>query len=169
MDNLVTYLFNSIPDVTVVVSKLLPSSKKDADDRIRNIVNPQYENVVINHQKGKQRIVLADLYSAVTVDDLVDGIHPTDEGYKKLADVWLSAIYEAGKKGMLVEPKGALPSIGVPSNSARTTVSPTVSETQQETSIMDDILAQNGQVKSTRTKTSSAVRSKRAIWLTWWL
>ncbi|KAK3216783.1 hypothetical protein GRF29_1g930039 [Pseudopithomyces chartarum] len=169
MDNLVTYLFNSIPDVTIVVSKLLPSSNKDADDRIRNIVNPQYEDVVINHQKDKQRIVLADLYSALTVEDLVDGIHPTDEGYKKLADVWLSAIYEAGKKGMLVEPKGALPTIDVPSNSARTTVSATESETQQETSIMDNVFAQDGQVKNTRTKMSNAVRSKQAIWLTWWL
>ena len=101
MDNLITHLFDSIPDVTIVVSKLLPTSNKDGDDRVRNIINPQYEDVV--RRNDKQRIVLADLYSAVTVEDLVDGIHPTDEGYKKLADVWLSAIYEAGKKVWLAD------------------------------------------------------------------
>jgi len=167
MDNLITHLFDSIPDVTIVVSKLLPTSNKDGDDRVRNIINPQYEDVV--RRNDKQRIVLADLYSAVTVEDLVDGIHPTDEGYKKLADVWLSAIYEAGKKGMLVEPKGSMPAVAVPSDRTHTTVSATLSESQQATPTVADVISQKGQCTNTRMKTSSAVRSKRAIWLAWWL
>ena len=104
MEDLIEDLFSRIPGVTIVVSTLLPTQNAAGDEKIRNYINPRYEAVVKYGQKEKRRIVLADLHSALTTEDLIDGIHPTDEGYKKVAEAWLPAIYEAGRKKMLVEP-----------------------------------------------------------------
>ena len=119
MDKLVDYLFHEITGVTIIVSTLLPNNATDTNEHIRNSINPQYADVVKRRQEKNQPIVLADLYSALTVEDLVDGTHPTDKGYRKLAEAWLSAISEAGKKGMLLEARDiGNPGINVPPNGA---------------------------------------------------
>ena len=146
MDKLIADLFDGIPDVTIILSTLLVNKNKDGDRRIRETANPQYEAIVNDRQGDDQRIVLADLYSALKAEDLADGIHPTDEGYKKVAEAWLSAIYEASEKGMLVEPNEG--------------TSDNISTTTKES-------GQNGRVIDTHVKTSSAVRSKPAAWFGW--
>ncbi|KAF1979182.1 SGNH hydrolase, partial [Bimuria novae-zelandiae CBS 107.79] len=105
MDALVGQLFEENPGVTIILSTLLVNGHDDADKRIREIVNPQYNDIVKFRQQKMQRILLADLYSACKVVDLVDGTHPNDEGYKKVAEAWLKAIQQAGHEGLLVEPR----------------------------------------------------------------
>ena len=43
-----------------------------------------------------------DVYAALNVDDLADGVHPDVEGYAKIADVWTAEIvrlvYSASEK-----------------------------------------------------------------------
>ncbi|RYO93944.1 hypothetical protein DL763_004218 [Monosporascus cannonballus] len=46
------------------------------------------------------KAVYADM-SAITVGDLVDGTHPNDGGYKKMADGWFRAIQEASNRGWI--------------------------------------------------------------------
>ena len=108
MYKLIEHLYDEIPGVTIVLSTLIPNAKPDADERIQKIVNPQYERLVKNLQVRQDRIVLADLYPVVDVEDLVDGTHPNDKGYEKLAQAWAEAIAEAGRKGLLVKPQGLL-------------------------------------------------------------
>lgn len=126
MDNLIGHLFDRIPGVTVVLSTLLITNHTNANKLIRETVNPQYKALFKDRQEKKQRIVLADLYPALKLEDLADGIHPTDEGYEKLAEVWLKAIYEAGKNGLLMEPRpvdspdiNVLPDLGPSTTKAR--------------------------------------------------
>ena len=45
--------------------------------------------------------------------DLVDGTHPDDEGYEKMAQLWFSGIKDAAARGWLEEPQ-ALPEAGGP-------------------------------------------------------
>lgn len=119
MYNLIEYLFTELPGVTIVLSILIPNAKPDADDRIRTIFNPQYVNVVNTLQARQQRIVLADLYPVLTVADLVDGTHPKDEGYEKMAEAWATAIAEGGRKAFLVRPQNlGSPGSTVPITSA---------------------------------------------------
>jgi hypothetical protein len=40
----------------------------------------------------------------LTTAELTDGIHPTDEGYGKMADAWFAGIQEAAQKGWIKEP-----------------------------------------------------------------
>ena len=48
---------------------------------------------VVEKKKGEgKNIELADAHSAITKADLYDGVHPNEEGYKKLADFWYDII-----------------------------------------------------------------------------
>ncbi|KAF2443517.1 carbohydrate esterase family 3 protein [Karstenula rhodostoma CBS 690.94] len=105
MYKLIEYLFEEIPNVTIILSTLLLNTNAGADERIRNIVNPQYEALVNSLQERQARIVLADLHPVVKAEELVNGTHPNDKGYEKLAEAWLGAIAEAGRKRLLVKPQ----------------------------------------------------------------
>ncbi|KAJ4348655.1 uncharacterized protein N0V89_010033 [Didymosphaeria variabile] len=105
MNKLIDHLFDKIPNVTIILSTLIVNTHEGADERIQRIVNPQYEALVKRKQEKKARIVLADLHPVVKAEELVDGTHPNDEGYEKIAEAWLKAIAEAGRKGLLVEPQ----------------------------------------------------------------
>ncbi|KAL5399903.1 hypothetical protein PMIN02_000238 [Paraphaeosphaeria minitans] len=105
MYKLIEYLFNEIPDVTIILSTLILNANAGADERIRKIVNPQYESLVKSLQERQARIMLAGLHSVINAEEMVDGTHPNDKGYEKLAKAWAKAIAEAGRKGILVKPQ----------------------------------------------------------------
>jgi lysophospholipase L1-like esterase len=49
---------------------------------------------------------LTDMTGFLTKPDFnADGIHPTNDGYKKMAAVWTAAILEAREAGMLQDPE----------------------------------------------------------------
>jgi lysophospholipase L1-like esterase len=60
---------------------------------------------VIKKLQGEgKRIILADMNTGfITKKDLVEGVHPNSEGYKKMSAVWEAAILEAREKRMLQE------------------------------------------------------------------
>lgn len=155
MENLIEDLFRKIPDVTIVLSTLLPNKNAAGNDKIRNEVNPIYKAIVKSGQKKKQRIVLADLHSALTTEDLIDGTHPTNEGYKKVAEAWLPAIYEAGRERMLVEPRQSSPRTGVPSDHDLMHLSTTKTPTNES------------QVNTSQVPKANVAEAKALTWLVW--
>ena len=54
--------------------------------------NEKVKALVEKKQGEGKNIVLADVHSALTKEDLYDGVHPNEEGYKKLADFWYDII-----------------------------------------------------------------------------
>ncbi|KAK7185367.1 GDSL-like lipase acylhydrolase [Paraphaeosphaeria sporulosa] len=101
MYKLIEFLFGEIPD------------------RIRKIVNPQYETLVKSLQERQARIILADLHPVIKAEELVDGTLPNDKDYEKLAEAWVQAIAEAGRKGILLKPQDpGDPNINVPPKDA---------------------------------------------------
>jgi hypothetical protein len=101
MDALLTHLFDAIPGTTIILSSLLPL--KDHPDRVSSI-SDQYRQIVAARRQQKQRIVLADMSEFITAGELVDGTHPNDYAYKKMASVWWAAIQEAEREGLLQPP-----------------------------------------------------------------
>jgi len=50
----------------------------------------------------KAKVSFVDLFSRLTPSDLADGVHPTADGYRKIADGWYDPILNAGgDKGTL--------------------------------------------------------------------
>jgi hypothetical protein len=87
-------------DIYVVVSKIInreddSSTTIIAEDSITSAYNNELENLVNSRIISGDKLFLVDQESALEYpDDLFDGIHPTQTGYDKMADVWLSALEE---------------------------------------------------------------------------
>lgn len=103
VDSLVAKIITACPDATIIVAKIVPSKLKGADARIPLFNTALASLMTTRIQKG-QHIVVADIFSAVQVTDLADGIHPNDGGYSKMAVTWANAITSADNSGWVKDP-----------------------------------------------------------------
>ncbi|KAL4735449.1 SGNH hydrolase-type esterase domain-containing protein [Aspergillus similis] len=101
LDALITHLFASVRNTTIVLSTLLPN---DFASRAVQRVSQEYRNLVARRRSRGDRIVLAEMSYFITDDQLVDGTHPSDTGYKEMASVWWAAIQTAEEEGKLSAP-----------------------------------------------------------------
>jgi hypothetical protein len=106
-NSLLDYLYNEIPNVTIIVSIVIPGTANGIPQN-RDSVNAQIRALVADRSNNNQKIVLADVDDPpgfFTTDYLIsDGIHPNDEGHQRLAAIYLRAIEEANDEGFLAIP-----------------------------------------------------------------
>ena len=102
MDALLTYLFDNIPNTTIILSTLTFNGKQPL---MSTEINKQYVELAAKRRARDERLVLADMSSFIQWKQLVDNIHPTAAGYEKMASVWWAAIQQAEKEGFLKAPK----------------------------------------------------------------
>ncbi|MFE0759616.1 SGNH/GDSL hydrolase family protein [Streptomyces smyrnaeus] len=76
------------PQCELFVATLPPQSNAVLESRVR-AYNAEIPHVVA--QKGPHTH-LVRIYDALTINDLADGIHPTEEGFRKMAAVWHGAL-----------------------------------------------------------------------------
>ncbi|KAK7409288.1 hypothetical protein QQX98_008528 [Neonectria punicea] len=100
MRNMLEYFWQTSPTSTVVLSTLIVNADKEVNSRVLR-ANDQLRELVKLTAGEQKRIILADINSpeGPKLGDLVDGIHPGDQGYKKMAAIWFSAIRQARKDG----------------------------------------------------------------------
>ncbi|MFF0105030.1 GDSL-type esterase/lipase family protein [Streptomyces hirsutus] len=99
---LVNQILADAPEATVLVATLIPSTKEGMQAKIDRY-NAAVPGVVRGLRNEGKRVRLVDMASALTPED-VDGSHPDDEGYRKMAYVWLDALYSAADEGLLQNP-----------------------------------------------------------------
>ncbi|KAK4246697.1 carbohydrate esterase [Corynascus novoguineensis] len=123
MEALIRDLWRVSPRAVVVLSTLLVNGDPESELNVINI-NAQYRALVERLQlegevKGegtegnrsrrpRHRIVLAEMHDdddAPRLDDIPDGTHPNDEGYRKMAKIWYAALRTASEKGWLRAPE----------------------------------------------------------------
>ncbi|KAI1389382.1 carbohydrate esterase family 3 protein [Hypoxylon trugodes] len=103
MTDMINDLFDESPKATVILSTLIVNAREDIPERIDEY-NAQLRQVASNFQEAGRSLVLVDMQgkNGPTLDDLIsDGIHPNDEGYEKMAQVWFNGIKEADTMGYL--------------------------------------------------------------------
>ena len=64
----------------------------DSMDGCVESYNEQVKAVVEERASAGKNIELADVNSVITKDDLYDGVHPNEEGYKKLGEFWYTVV-----------------------------------------------------------------------------
>jgi len=101
-------LYGAIPNVTIVASLVLPGTANGIPQN-RGAVNTQIRNLVADRRRNRnQKIVLADVDAPAgffTTNHLVaDGIHPNDDGHRRLAALYMRAVNEANSAGFLSPP-----------------------------------------------------------------
>ncbi|KAH8893901.1 SGNH hydrolase [Thozetella sp. PMI_491] len=96
MEVLLEYLWQVSPLATVILSTLLLNADEAVNSRVLR-VNAQIRRLAESKAAEGRRIVLADMHSSngPQIDDLVDGTHPGDLGYQKMANVWHAATQKA--------------------------------------------------------------------------
>lgn len=99
---LLEYIWSTSPGSTVILSTLLSNSDTLAEQRIIQ-ANAQFQELALQKYKQYKRIVLVDMHGAdgPRADELVDGTHPNDSAYRKMAVIWHKGITEAILKGFL--------------------------------------------------------------------
>ncbi|KAK4869285.1 hypothetical protein LT330_006285 [Penicillium expansum] len=101
MDSLLTYLFDNIPDTTIILSTLTFNGKKP---QLGTDISTQYLKLAAERRARNESLVIADMSTFIQWNQLVDNIHPTAAGYEEMASVWWAAIQEAEKEGLLKAP-----------------------------------------------------------------
>ncbi|KAF5667399.1 acetylxylan esterase [Fusarium denticulatum] len=103
MDDVLEYLWETSPLSTVILSTLLVNSDKQFNSRVRDI-NSRLRGLIMLKEAERKRIVLADMYSTngPKLDDLMDGTHPNDDCYSKMAYVWFDAVQKARANGFFL-------------------------------------------------------------------
>ncbi|MCI0670092.1 MAG: GDSL-type esterase/lipase family protein [Myxococcaceae bacterium] len=86
------------PGVWVVVASIPPLSSQVIGpcnvDRaqLAQELNLALRADVESRQESGQRVKFADVFSALTVSDLTDGVHPSEEAHEKVAETWFRAL-----------------------------------------------------------------------------
>ncbi|EEU44979.1 uncharacterized protein NECHADRAFT_122845 [Fusarium vanettenii 77-13-4] len=102
MDDMLEFFWRTNPSSVVILSTLLVNIDKDINSRVMR-ANDQFRQLVELKARKGEKLVLADMNSpqGPQLNDLVDGIHPNDHGYKKMATIWFNAVRRAYEKGFI--------------------------------------------------------------------
>ncbi|KAL4949829.1 SGNH hydrolase-type esterase domain-containing protein [Aspergillus filifer] len=101
INSLITDLTSRIPNVTVILSTLIPNT---IAQRVIERLSAEYRNVAARRRSNGDRVILAEMSYFIDSSRLVDGTHPDDQGYKEMAAVWWAAFQEAEDEGFLSAP-----------------------------------------------------------------
>ncbi|NLD46088.1 MAG: GDSL family lipase, partial [Clostridiaceae bacterium] len=69
------------------VATIIPISYADVTS-----YNSQISGIIQNKFNQGKPVYIVDMNKALSVSDLADGVHPSSNGYGKMADVWFNAI-----------------------------------------------------------------------------
>ncbi|MFF0468404.1 cellulose binding domain-containing protein [Micromonospora zamorensis] len=86
---LVDKITNNAPNAEVFVATIVPKSGADNQVRAYNAAIP---GIVQTRAAAGKRVHLVDMYRALTLSDLADGVHPNATGYRKMAAAWYDAL-----------------------------------------------------------------------------
>ncbi|MEU5903375.1 cellulose binding domain-containing protein [Micromonospora sp. NPDC047467] len=86
---LVDKITNTAPNADVFVATIVPKSGADNQVRAYNAAIP---GIVQTRAAAGKRVHLVDMYRALTLSDLADGVHPNATGYRKMAVAWYDAL-----------------------------------------------------------------------------
>ncbi|KAG6355729.1 hypothetical protein INS49_003693 [Diaporthe citri] len=105
MDRLLKMTWDASPRSTIILSTLLPTSDTSVEAKILQ-TNARYRDLAEKKTDEGRRIALVDMHNAAgpNLDDLVDGVHPNDLGYQKMALLWYEGIQDCAARGLIEEP-----------------------------------------------------------------
>ncbi|WFE53707.1 cellulose binding domain-containing protein [Micromonospora sp. WMMD1155] len=114
---LVDRITDTAPNADVFVATIIP--KSGADNQVRGY-NNAIPGIVQSRAAAGKRVHLVDMYRALTLSDLADGVHPNATGYRKMAAAWYDALRAVpGSIGGDTPPTTPPPTTPAPSGDCR--------------------------------------------------
>jgi lysophospholipase L1-like esterase len=81
----------TLPQATVIVAQITPLRNPSLNAQVI-AYNRSIPQIVEQMESQGKHVTYVDMYDAVPVSDLGDGIHPNDAGYALMAGVWFHAL-----------------------------------------------------------------------------
>ncbi|KAL8996076.1 MAG: hypothetical protein Q9169_004315 [Polycauliona sp. 2 TL-2023] len=94
---LIDHVTSVAPDAVVLVSTLV-SSRPGAFDKLVTF-NARIASIVNLRQGAGKKVMKVSM--PITTDDLIDGVHPNDAGYKKMSEGWIMGLQRAAGRGWI--------------------------------------------------------------------
>lgn len=102
LGTLIDALTGNLTESTIIVATLTPLANATQETR-REAYNAAIPGLIKERADAGKRVTMVDMTN-VTISEIAtaDGIHPDDEGYATMAQVWYGGIMEAAGKGLIV-------------------------------------------------------------------
>ncbi|KAJ7058771.1 lipolytic enzyme [Mycena amicta] len=97
------------PPLTLVIVSTLPPNANAAEDARIDTYNAALPGVVSKFVAAGRSVVLVDCHAVVAVADLVDGTHPNDAAYARMAKVFYNGFQSAFSSGWIFAVDGPPP------------------------------------------------------------
>ncbi|WP_249345688.1 ricin-type beta-trefoil lectin domain protein [Microbispora sp. H11081] len=91
LSTLIDRITAAAPNADVFVATIIPLSNSGQESAARTF-NSAIPGIVQSKVNSGKRVHLVDMHSKLTTGDLIDGIHPTANGYDKMAAAWYAAL-----------------------------------------------------------------------------
>jgi lysophospholipase L1-like esterase len=91
LGGLIDKITAAAPSADVFVATIIPLGNSGQESAARTF-NAAIPGLVSSRAAAGRHVHLVDMHSALTTGDLIDGIHPTANGYDKMAARWFSAL-----------------------------------------------------------------------------
>ena len=88
---LIDQITNLYPNTHLLVASIPPISDATINQRV-SAFNSTIPNIVSTKSDQGKKVTFVDISSKLNLSDLIDGIHPNEVGYNKIAQAWESAI-----------------------------------------------------------------------------
>ncbi len=110
LGGLIDQIFRADPNVTLLVSTIVPSNWGPTQERILRF------NKAIRSEIGARWVAGKHVYmvnmNPVTLTDLADLLHPNDSGYLKMAALFYRGLVDVGRAGWIAASDGGTPAGG---------------------------------------------------------
>ncbi|KAI1643585.1 carbohydrate esterase family 3 protein [Daldinia loculata] len=119
MEDMIDYLLTASDKSTVILSTMLTNKVGDLETEVLDM-NKQYRDIIKKFEADGKPVVLAEMHPSEgasgvpSVNEIgPDGSHPTVQGYEMMGNIFVQAIQEANKKGLIQKPaKNGIPDDG---------------------------------------------------------
>ncbi|KAK5134072.1 hypothetical protein LTR08_006962 [Meristemomyces frigidus] len=106
LGSLIDEVLCTCSNTTLIVAQIIESTNGGTSSRIPTY-NAAIPGIVAERANKGFKVMTVDM-SSIGGSDLFDGLHPTDEGYSKMATLWYQALQQASSKGWITLPDAAL-------------------------------------------------------------
>lgn len=161
LSGLIDEITSMVPNVTVIVAQLTPASNSSVDAAMVAF-NSKIPDIVASKVSAGQKVSTVNMMDYVTVNDLVDGLHPTDHGYQQMAKAWFAGIQQVQKNGWIDPPISNNITLALQTAVAASTATSTISSSSASYTSTQTTSTTIGSSSSTASSKSASDRNFRS-------
>lgn len=107
LSTLIQNCITAQPNAAILVAQIIPKNPGTTDLPRVQAFNAQIPGVVAPFKNQGKKVMVVNFNGIQTPGDLIDGVHPNQNGYWKMGMIWFQAIKAAGKQGLIARSKPA--------------------------------------------------------------